>query len=129
MEAKYNPETTDSTGDIYPLIEFVCSMREKGNSLTEAESVTQTVSFRKLCTIETYDELLQYVEEMYVNGFILGDEFVMKPSEDQNQKLIDSTFLALYGDQKIGEACGFYEHWQNGSFEILTSFGVKIIIK
>lgn len=83
----------------------------------------------KLSTIETYDELIKYVEEMYIHGMILGDEFVMKPTEEQSQKIISSTDITLYGDRIAGGPCGFYNHFQDQGFVIETSFGVKIIIK
>jgi hypothetical protein len=140
MEAKYNPETTDTSLNLPTFSDLInrlaSRMTEDGKLRYEFKSfkcvippVIQTVSLPKLCTIETYDELIKYVEEMYVNGMILGDEFVMKPSEEQRLKLINSTFISLYGHQKIGEPCGFYKHWQDQGFVIETNFGVKIIIK
>jgi hypothetical protein len=92
-------------------------------------SVVRKVNMPKQCTVETYDDLIEYVTELYMNGMILGDEFVMKPGEDQRGKLIDSTFHTLYGRTKIGEPIGFFEHFEGEVFTIITSFGVKIIIK
>lgn len=80
------------------------------------------VHLPKLSTIETYDELIKYVEELYVNGMILGDEFVMKPSIDQRRKLINSTTMSLIGSEYPSVDI-------MGGFNIQTSFGVKIIIK
>lgn len=79
----------------------------------------------KLSTIETYNELIKYVEEMYVNGMILGDEFVMKPTEEQFDKIHSSYLeLALMFPKRDGPTIK-----KPTVFTIYTSFGVKIIIK
>jgi hypothetical protein len=148
MEAKYNPETTDSSLNLPTFADLITRLASKvteeegiwkirynrWSSGNDSRAVTQTVSLPRLCTIETYDELIKYVEEMYVNGMILGDEFVMKPCEEQKEKLMYSRFLILYGEIRspLVDMRGFYTRWrtlQKESFEITTSFGVKIIIK
>jgi len=127
MEAKYNPETTDSSDKKLQikLLEY----QKQDEEIIEHYRRKMGVYLPKLSTIETYNGLIEYVQEMYLNGMIVGDEFVMKPSEEQRNKLIDSTYLSLYGDLKIGEPTGFYNHYQEGGFVIETFFGVKIIIK
>jgi hypothetical protein len=151
MEAKYNPETTDSTSPQYKLaIEWasaeIAGWYETNKELLEKQfldyvvygksefktsltsEIVQTVSLPKLCTIETYDELIKYVEEMYVNGMILGDEFVMRPCDDQREKLTASIIQYLKRTG-IGNAKYFRKDELKNISEIRTSFGVKIIIK
>src|ERR1041384_7297009 len=117
MEATYNLDTTDSSlnfEEIYKMylgVEFLRGgdfyQNHKHNTAKEFREeylkVFRSVHLPRLSTIETYDELIKYVEEMYVNGMILGDEFVMKPTDEQSDKLINSTYTSLYGDIKIGD--------------------------
>lgn len=129
MEAKYNPETTDSTIDIYPLLKFCCDVRS-GEFFSEPnQPVTQTVCLPKLFTIDTYDKLIEYVSEMYTFGMILGDEFVIKPNGYQRIQILD-TYLKSTG--LIHLMCTeVLEKFVNSIHDLTldTPFGVKIIVK
>jgi len=80
----------------------------------------------KLSTIETYDELIKYVEEMYVHGMILGDEFVMKPTDEQRIKIENSIPKNRFFPEGIMHMWNIVDHKLK---IIYASFGVKIIIK
>jgi hypothetical protein len=130
MKIEYNPEKSSASSAQF--MEHMQNQWEAQKALEKQQkdseeylSVVRKVNMPKLCTIETYDDLIKYVTELYMNGMILGDEFVMKPGEEQKIKLRNS-FLSIGAKGNIR----LLEWTQNATTPILhTHFGVKIIIK